>query len=314
MKNKLYLIEVYTFGSEGEKGPSKFIKGLKDILPYNSMNICSFVDSQNRSSIKGKMKIDFCYYPTARFDELFYNKLITTHKINRIILGPIFVPLIWELFPNKNIWYEKRFPEILKSVKGIGVHSIRVRNYLSKKANTMDKINKFIIIRPCTNLAPKKVRPFNSRTFDILLFEKYADLNRSQQADQLYKLFNDSSKKIVKLVYGNYTQKLMKKLANDSKFIIYFSFYDTGAIGLKEIQNYGVFTFTHQKEFAISKDSSFYIPELAYQYSMKPAYQKIIGIIKNVSLSFPNSQQIASKNQEINKCQKALDDLCKSLY
>jgi hypothetical protein len=263
---------------------------------------------------KRKMRSDFCYYPNARFNELVYNKLIAMDRINRMIIGPIFVPVIWELFPNKDIWYEKRFPEILNSVKRIGVHSIRVRNYLAKKSNTIDKINKFIIIRACTNLAPKEVQSFNNRTIDILLFEKYADLNRSQQADQLYKLFNASSKKIVKIVYGNYTQKLMIKLANDSKFIIYFSFYDTGAIGLKEIQNYGVFTFTHQKEFAISNNTSFYVPELTYKDNMKPAYKKIFDIIKNISLSFPNTQQIAKKNQEINKCQKALDDICKSLY
>ena len=36
-----------------------------------------------------------------------------------------------------------------------------------------------------------KVKPFNKRTIDILFFEKYADLNRSQQAEQLYKLFNN---------------------------------------------------------------------------------------------------------------------------
>lgn len=163
-------------------------------------------------------------------------------------------------------------------------------------------------------MEPKRVKSFNLRTIDILLFEKYADLNRSQQADQLYKLFNNSSKKIVKLVSGNYTKKIMIKLANNSKFIIYFSFYDTGAIGLKEIQNYGVFAFTHQKEFAISKDTSFFIPELGYQDSMEPAYRIILDTIKNISSSFPNTQRIAAKNQEINRCQKALDDICKSLY
>ena len=37
----------------------------------------------------------------------------------------------------------------------------------------------------------------------------------------------------------------MVELANNSKFIVYFSFFDTGAIDLKEIQNHGVFTFSH---------------------------------------------------------------------
>ena len=52
------------------------------------------------------MRSDFCYYPNARFNELVYNKLIAMDRINRMIIGPIFVPVIWELFPNKDIWYE----------------------------------------------------------------------------------------------------------------------------------------------------------------------------------------------------------------
>ena len=47
----------------------------------------------------------------------------------------------------------------------------------------------------------------------------------------------------------------MKELANNSKFIIYFSFFDTGAIGLKEIQNYGVIAFSLQKEFIIDNET-----------------------------------------------------------
>ena len=105
----------------------------------------------------------------------------------------------------------------------------------------------------------------------------------------------------------------MIKLANNSKFIIYFSFYDTGAIGLKEIQNYGVIAFTHQKEFVISNDTSFFVPELADEDNIDSAYKKILNIIENILSSSPNSQQIARKNQEINRCQNALYDICKSL-
>jgi hypothetical protein len=45
------------------------------------------------------------------------------------------VPIFWRGFPNKKIWKERRFSEILKQVKGIAVHSKRVRNYLSKRSN-----------------------------------------------------------------------------------------------------------------------------------------------------------------------------------
>jgi hypothetical protein len=50
------------------------------------------------------------------------------------------VPIFWRRFPNKKIWKERRFSEILKQVKGIAVHSKRVRNYLSKRSNTFKNI------------------------------------------------------------------------------------------------------------------------------------------------------------------------------
>ena len=87
----------------------------------------------------------------------------------------------------------------------------------------------------------------------------------------------------------NIKKNEMDMLANNSKFIIYFSFYDTGAIGLKEIQNYGVFTFTLQKEFVIDKDICFYIPELTNEFIMTYDFQKIVQIIENITLSKPNT-------------------------
>ena len=123
----------------------------------------------------------------------------------------------------------------------------------------------------------------------------------------------NSKKKVEKLIYGFYNKEKMMKLANDTKFIIYFSFYDTGAIGLKEIQNYGVFAFTHQKDLVIDKETSFYIPELSTIDNITLASEKIINIIDIVSKKNPNSELIAKKNQMINNCQNSLKDLCKSL-
>ena len=105
----------------------------------------------------------------------------------------------------------------------------------------------------------------------------------------------------------------MEKLANDSKFIIYFSFFDTGAIGLKEIQNHGVFTFSHQKDLVIDKDTSYFVPELATKGNMKYAYKIIFEKMNIITKLNPNTKLISKKNQEINKCQNSLNDLCKSL-
>ena len=106
----------------------------------------------------------------------------------------------------------------------------------------------------------------------------------------------------------------MSEFAEDSKFIIYFSFYDTGAIGLKEFQNYGVITFAHQKEFIIDNETSFHIPELDNISDMRLAFNKIMNIIESISKSNINTELIAKKNQLVNKCDNALVDLCKNLF
>ena len=105
----------------------------------------------------------------------------------------------------------------------------------------------------------------------------------------------------------------MEYLANNTKFIIYFSFFDTGAIGLKEIQNYGVFTFCHQSDLIIHKNTGFYVPELANEKDMVKAYKIIMKKIEIITNLQPDTKYIAKINQEINKCQNALNDLCLSL-
>ena len=198
-------------------------------------------------------------------------------------------------------------------VRGIAVHSKRVRNYLSKRTNTINLIQKFKIIRACTNINPINITPFTERKIDILFFEKYQDLDHSQQGTQLLNLLNNTSKKIERLKYGNYTKEKIEYIANNAKFIIYFSFFDTGAIGLKEIQNYGVFTFSHQRELIIHNDTGFYVPELANEKDMTQAFQIIMKKIEVITNMHPNTHLLAKINQDINKCKNALNDLCENI-
>ena len=264
--------------------------------------------------IKPRYKSDYIYIPFPHFNESIYNESVKNKQVKKLILGPIFVPIIWKHFPNKNVWKERRFSDIIKEVKGIGVHSNRVRDYLAQKSNTTDMIEKFKIIRPCSNIKPKKVNDFKDREIDILFFEKYQDFDHKKQGAQLIKMLKNSFKNVTTIKYGYYNKDKMLKLANNSKFIVYFSFFDTGAIGLKEIQNYGVFAFSHQLDLVIDKNTSFFVPELAHKSDMSYAFKKIIEIIEMIKISNPNSNLIAERNQEINKCENALDDLCNSLF
>ena len=312
-KKKSILIEVDISKSKiGNRGPSKFVQGIKEILPYNTSD-CTFIPLKNIFLINNNTNSNYFFLPFS-ITESFYNNLIFLNRAKKILIGPSFVPADWNKFPNNKIWKERRILEILNNVKGIVVHSYRVRDYLSKKSKSSQKfIKKYKIVRACTNLKPKNINSFYKRKNDVIFFEKYADLNRSKQAQELLILFRNSSLKIERLVYGHYSKNQMISLANNSKFIIYFSFYDTGAIGLKEIQNFGVFTFSHQKDLIIDNDTCFFVSELNDEFDMTKAYSKIMEKIQNITISVPNMKIIAKKNQEINKCENALNDLCNSI-
>ena len=304
------IIEIDNSEIHSFRGPGRFSKGIYKHLPFIS-DKCVFIFSSN---INFMFKIDYYYVPHPKFKERQFEKLVKNKLINKYILGPIFVPKKWFSFPSKGDWKEERFPEILNASKGIAVHSNRVIAYLSQKSNTTDNLEKYKIVRACSNFEPKNVNSFKDRKIDILFFEKYADLDRQKQGLDLLKLLKSSTNNIVKISYGSYKKKEIKELANNSRFIIYFSFYDTGAIGLKEIQNYGVLTFSHQKDLVINNETCFYIPELENTDDMSPAANKILNIIQIISKINPNTKLIAKKNQLINNCQNALNDLCQSLF
>ena len=240
------------------------------------------------------------------------NKLRANNKAQTLLLGPNFVPLSWNDFPNQKHFRERKFREILESIKGLIVHSIRVRNHLATSSNTTDLLNKFIILRACTDIIPLDIKSFQERNIDIFLYEKYPDFDHSNKGKELYNLFKKANKTIQTLQYGYYRKDKLKSIASKSKFVIYFSFYDTGAIALKEIQNYGVISFSLQKDLVISNETGYFIPELENN-DIQIAFKKIMEIIDNLSDKNVDSKKIAIINQDINKCQRSLDDICNGL-
>ena len=312
-KQKKIIIEVdisKSFYDGG--GPVQLSKALRDVLPYETEK-CRFIASRSMTPKNGKNKTDYFYLPFPCLAESVYEEWSRINRSQSLLLGPCFVPINWNLFPYKGIWKERRFREILETIKGLVVHSKRIREHLSTRSNTTDLLYKYKFLRPCTGIMPKSVEKFENRKIDIIYFEKFPDLNRRKQSKQLLNYFKSTDLKIIRMKYGNYTKKELMDIANNTKFVIYFSFFDTGAIALKEIQNYGVFCFTHEEEFVISDKTSFLIPELHDEFNMKPAFDKIMKIMQKVSNSNPNTQLIAQINQDINKCQRALDDLCEGI-
>ncbi len=82
---------------------------------------------------------------------------------------------------------------------------------------------------------------------------------------------------------------------------------------MKEIQNYGVFAFSHQKDLVIDNKTSFYIPELEERNDMKRAFSKIMEIINSIENSNPKLEIIAKINQEITKCENAFEQFCNGI-
>lgn len=311
INKKKFLIDVDVSHRIGKYGPNQFMKSIFEVLPYNTTD-CNFIPYDNILPLNANNKSDFILLPYPCFIESIYDDWAKSPYLKKLILGPLFVPGKWFYFPQKKNWNERRFTEIMKSTKGIGVHSERVRAHISERSNTSYMIEKYIIVRACTNIKPKYIKPFKDRKIDILFFEKYADLDYTKFGKDLFQHFQNSNIKIEKLKYGNYEKEDMKKLANDTKFIIYFSFFDTGAIGLKEIQNFGVYAFTVQKDLAYDKKTSLYVPELE-ELNIEKAYNIIMEKIQQVIQLSPNSQVFAKINQENNKCEKAFDDVCNYL-
>ena len=160
-KIKRIIIEVDVSVISLGGGPTNFIKGIHHFLPYKTRK-CKFIVSKKKFPY-GMKKSNYYFFPFPKFNESIYNSWVKLEKNNKLILGPIFVPEFWTLFPDIKIWKERRFSEILEQVKGIAVHSKRVRDYLSIRSNTTNLLQKFKIIRPCTNINPKNINPFIKR-------------------------------------------------------------------------------------------------------------------------------------------------------
>ena len=167
-KNRNILIEVDISQINYNRGPGSYIQGINHVLPFIWGN-CSFISS---TEINNDLSPNFHFFPFPNFKIRNYKKYIKTGLINKFILGPVFVPKKWNSFPNHKLWIERKFPDLLKLTKGIAVHSLRVRDYLANKSGTTKNLNKFIIIRPCTNLKPLSIKNFKHRKIDIVIIKK----------------------------------------------------------------------------------------------------------------------------------------------
>ena len=306
---KKIVIEVdITKGKKEGGGPHQLQRGLNTVLPYNTKQ-CKFIPKDGIDFLNMTKNVDYFFSTSPNINERIFRQLKKFNKTKSIILGPVFVPIFWFKFPNHYHWKERNFREILYAVKAVVVHTTRVRDFLAKRSGTTDLLNNFIMFRPCSFNLPRDIKSFRSRKIDFLLFEKYFDADHRKQGAKLYKLLNSTNRTIEVVKYGTFKRDYLLFLSSDSKFVIYFSFYDPGAIALKEIQNYGVINFSLQKDLVISNKTGYFIPELEDK-DITPAFNKIMNIANSLYKNTPNSKKIARINQKISNCERALDDIC----
>ena len=125
---------------------------LSKILPYETKN-CKYnpvkeINPDDEMIIN--KDINYYFLPFPNMKEETYDKWKFYNKTHSLLLGPIFVPYLWRIFPYRKIWNERRFREILESTKSVIVYSNRVRDHLLSRTKNMDLINKIIIFRACT--------------------------------------------------------------------------------------------------------------------------------------------------------------------
>lgn len=237
-------------------------------------------------------------------------------KARNTIFGPRPVPSSWGLFPQKNCM-EKNFSYTLSLMGSYAVHSSRVEKWLATRSGLSDYPKyKFAKIRACTMMHPTYIKPWKDRMIDVILFEKYADYDHSKQGQALYKELKKAGLKVARFGVngGNqtkgYTHRHMEEVANNAKFVIYFSFWDTGAIALLEIQSFGVYSFTSQSDL-IDKEgrAGMYVESLKGD-NMTESVKIILQRMKRINEGDPDSSVFASVNQERNHCHRSLEDIC----
>lgn len=114
-KQNSIIIEVDASESKIAKaGPFNFIKGMEELLPYKT-KFCTFISSEGIYPILQRNKTNY-YLPYPRLSESMYEQWVNIIKANNLLLGPAFIPKRWFKIPNKNIWNERRFRELLKSI------------------------------------------------------------------------------------------------------------------------------------------------------------------------------------------------------
>jgi hypothetical protein len=234
-----------------------------------------------------------------------------TSMFKRTIFGPNLIPRHWPRFPDRRSSIESQWSLFLSGMYGYVVHSERVRNYLMSRSRTEGLAKKYMLAPGCAYESMDLTVPvFVNRSWDILLFEKYADRDMRAEGSHLYALMIRDHFSVIRVRYGKFNRRDLEFHGMHSRFIVYFSFYDTGAIAFLELQNLGGYSFSFQAEFLQEQTGSF-VPAL--ESNVSEGWVKIRSRIREIALASPNCTEYARLNRRKNSCLGTLNVLCQGV-
>lgn len=177
-----------------------------------------------------------------------------------------------------------------------------MKNHIIKNTKCDSYKNKYIICKPF-------VDKDNERSIDFLLYIKYADKKLKQ--DELI-LINYLQKKykIEIIKYGSHTKQSLLDIASKTKYIIYYSFFDTGVLSLIEMKIMGAWHISHLEEF-IENGYGSYIKEL--DKNITSSLNKLNDIYKMIYNPELLSQNVVNSLNCVNSLSNLVNIIINSL-
>lgn len=177
------------------------------------------------------------------------NKESNNINFKNVIYGPTVSPIRWYSFPLKNS-YEENWSCCINKLLAYIVQSERVKMHLIKRSKKIANIEtKYIVSNGCVvNKDIISMLPlWENRVYDILIYAKFADLNREKELSGLISNLNNTYSLAI-IRYGNHSKQLLANTSSNSKIVIYYSFYDCWPSSLMEIVSQGVYPIVQQCE------------------------------------------------------------------
>lgn len=306
---------LFIFPIIGKHGPATLAKSYREViksfsknkymLKYYNFNIKSHVSLEYYINYANKTYNIIWFMFSDYFSELVNNKYLQVYK--NTVYGPMVSPRKWFLFP-QNGTYEVHWSSCVSKLLAYVVQSKRVKNHLIKHSTKINNIeNKYIVSHGCINpYYSYSVLTWHERSIDILIYVKFADINKEKELQYLIKnlIISNFTVKIIR--YGNHTRESLYYYSNNSKILIYFSYYDCWPSSLMEMQNQGIYPIVHQCEF-IDK----YGKCIALSYK---EMEELIVFINSTIKSNLNPNDISSFYRNKNSCSNILKSTLKIIY